>query len=80
MFKLPSTRKEFWQAKIAGNRERDAHVLKSLSARGWRTLVIWECTLRGPTRRPVDEVLDRIVAWLHADGERAKSRSKEADV
>lgn len=64
MFKLPATRTEFWAAKIAGNRERDVHVLESLSARGWRSLIIWECTLRGPARRPVDQVLDQVAGWL----------------
>jgi DNA mismatch endonuclease (patch repair protein) len=60
MFKLPATRTEFWAAKIAGNRERDVHVLESLSARGWRALIIWECTLRGPARCPIDQVLDQV--------------------
>jgi DNA mismatch endonuclease (patch repair protein) len=66
MFRLPATRTEFWASKIAGNRERDAHVLKSLSARGWRTLIIWECSLRGPAKRPLDDILDYIAAWLNA--------------
>jgi DNA mismatch endonuclease (patch repair protein) len=66
MFKFPSTRTEFWAVKIAGNRERDAQALDNLSARGWRTLTVWECTLRGPMRRPVDEVLDGVVTWLRA--------------
>jgi DNA mismatch endonuclease (patch repair protein) len=66
MFKLPATRTEFWKGKIAGNRERDVHVLEALSKTGWRTLVVWECMLRGPARQPVDDVLDRIAAWLRA--------------
>lgn len=67
MFKLPATRTEFWASKIAGNRERDASVLKCLSAKGWRTLTFWECTLRGPARRPVDEILNCVAAWLISD-------------
>jgi DNA mismatch endonuclease (patch repair protein) len=64
MFKLPATRTEFWAAKIEGNRARDVRALERLAAAGWRTLVIWECTLRGPARRPAGEVVDRIIAWL----------------
>ena len=53
--------------KIAGNRERDSRVLAKLSAMGWKTLVIWECMLRGPARRPVEQVLDRVADWLRGD-------------
>jgi DNA mismatch endonuclease (patch repair protein) len=67
MFKLPLTRRAFWMAKIAGNRERDSRVLAKLSAMGWRTLVVWECMLRGPARRPLPDVLDRVGDWLRGD-------------
>jgi len=65
MFKLPATRADFWAAKIGGNRERDVHVLEALAERGWRSFIVWECTLRGPSRRPIDEVVDSISDWLH---------------
>jgi DNA mismatch endonuclease, patch repair protein len=64
MFKLPETRTEFWAAKIKGNQERDARALQELPAAGWRTLVVWECDLRGPGRRPLEMVIDDVVAWL----------------
>jgi DNA mismatch endonuclease (patch repair protein) len=67
MFKLPVTRAEFWAAKIAGNRTRDTRDLKRLAAAGWRTLVVWECALRGPNRQPVEKVLDEIAGWLNLD-------------
>lgn len=43
MGRLPSTRREFWQKKIAANRERDKLQQDELTALGWRYLVIWEC-------------------------------------
>jgi DNA mismatch endonuclease (patch repair protein) len=49
LFRLPKTRTEFWDAKIEGNRLRDARVAKELRKLGWRPLVIWECELRGKT-------------------------------
>jgi DNA mismatch endonuclease (patch repair protein) len=64
MFKLPATRADFWATKIEGNRQRDARVLQNLSAAGWRTFVLWECDLRGPARRPLEAVIDDVVAWL----------------
>lgn len=42
---LPATRREFWQAKINKNRERDLGNLKALEAIGWRVLVLWQCAI-----------------------------------
>lgn len=64
LFKWPSTRQDFWKAKITGNRERDARNLAALGEFGWRTLNIWECALKGSTRLPVDEVLTDASRWL----------------
>jgi DNA mismatch endonuclease (patch repair protein) len=59
LFKLPATRREFWAAKIAGNKARDARDLATLATTGWRVLVVWECALKGPSRQPADAVLSR---------------------
>ena len=64
LFKLPSTRTEFWQQKIDRNRARDAEVEAALRDQGWRRLVIWECALKGKSRIPLDEVMDATVKWL----------------
>lgn len=74
MFKLPATRTEFWAAKIEGNRRRDVRALEELSAAGWRTFVLWECDLRGPARRPLEVVIDKVVAWLTGGGQGSKHR------
>src|SRR5690606_31506483 len=47
LFRLPKTRPEFWRQKIESNKERDARVLFQLADLGWRTLEVWECSLRG---------------------------------
>ena len=64
LFKWPSTRVEFWQAKIEGNRTRDAATMERLREQGWRVLTIWECALKGSKRQPLDHVLDHAEAWL----------------
>lgn len=43
--KLPSTRPEFWAAKLAANVQRDQRVVAELVASGWKVLTIWECQL-----------------------------------
>jgi DNA mismatch endonuclease (patch repair protein) len=67
MFKLPATRVEFWTTKIASNKARDDRALNKLAASGWRTLVLWECALRGPARQPFECILDDIGNWLTGD-------------
>ena len=67
LFKPPSTRPEFWKEKIDKNRRRDAKALKALEKSGWRTLCIWECSLKGKQRLDVDEILETAANWL-ADG------------
>ena len=64
MFKLPLTRAKFWATKIEANRARDTRALRRLAKSGWRTLIVWECALRGRSRRPVDAVIDEIIEWL----------------
>lgn len=67
LFKMPSTRTEFWQAKIDRNREVDTRNRSQLTDAGWRQAVIWECALKGRTRLAHDEVIDRCVQWLQSD-------------
>jgi DNA mismatch endonuclease, patch repair protein len=64
LFKMPSTRQEFWSQKIARNVERDAIVRGQLTTQGWRSLVVWECALKGRTRLALYEVTGRIAQWL----------------
>ncbi|HEV7437320.1 MAG TPA: very short patch repair endonuclease [Pseudorhizobium sp.] len=67
LFRLPSTRREFWEAKIARNREVDQRAERSLLAAGWRVGVVWECALKGRARLPLDEVLETCSHWLEVD-------------
>lgn len=67
LFRLPGTRTDFWREKIAGNRARDAAAIDHLHRDGWRTLAIWECSVRGKGRRSAQEVLDETATWLCSD-------------
>lgn len=63
--KLPATRAEFWKAKLEGNVERDARVVKALQAMGWRVLIVWECAIRD---RETPSVLpERLASWIRSD-------------
>ena len=39
----PKSRREFWEAKLDGNAERDARHQLMLEAARWRVLTVWEC-------------------------------------
>jgi DNA mismatch endonuclease (patch repair protein) len=64
---MPSTRQDFWKAKLERNSERDAEVRTTLLTAGWRLLVIWECALKGRCRLDLDELLDRSADWIRGD-------------
>ena len=43
---IPTTRVQFWKAKISANRARDAAALAALHEYGWGVLTVWECQLK----------------------------------
>ncbi|HEY4248178.1 MAG TPA: very short patch repair endonuclease [Lacunisphaera sp.] len=53
----PKTRAAFWLAKIIGNKARDRRVNRTLRARGWKVLRIWEHEL---SRRNLPRLLKRL--------------------
>jgi DNA mismatch endonuclease (patch repair protein) len=66
MFKMPSTRKEFWEEKIAQNQRRDNAAIQALAEQGWRVCIVWECSMRGPNKQSISELVNSIVDWLSA--------------
>ena len=64
MFRLPSTRRDFWLKKFRRNRERDEEAGKLLTEAGWRILTVWECAIRGPEKRAFEAVIDEVANWL----------------
>lgn len=59
-FKIPVTRSDFWETKLAGNSARDGRDIALLQAAGWRVAVVWECALRaGVSMSPLTD-------WLRA--------------
>lgn len=68
MSKLPETRQDFWETKLAANAARDRKAIEALRAYGWRVLIIWECALRGPQRWKEDAVLDRSANFIQFSG------------
>ena len=64
LFKWPKSKSEWWHEKLMGNVARDKTNIRQLNAGGWRVMQVWECALKGKTRRPVEEVLDEVADWI----------------
>lgn len=64
LFRMPSTRADFWKDKIERNRERDRKNRAELFDRGWRVLELWECAMRGKGRLQTGEMLQSVETWL----------------
>lgn len=74
LFKWPSTRPEFWQAKIARNRAVDERTDAALTEAGWRQAIVWECALKGKTRLLLEDVIQSCAEWLRSDRSRLEIR------
>ena len=60
-FKLPQTRKEFWEKKISDTKKRDLSNYRKLQQLGWHTIKIFECQLAKSKR---DKTLQSIKEQL----------------
>lgn len=62
--KQPKTHSDYWTAKLARNKSRDAANQRLLTEQGWRVLVVWECELKR-----ADELMNRLNDFLQAGTE-----------
>lgn len=62
--KTPSTRTEFWTAKLQGNVDRDRRAAEKLAEMNWRVLNVWECSTRDPAA--AEGVPDALRAWINS--------------
>lgn len=63
--KIPSTRTDFWTAKIKANILRDRMAIDKLSLGGWRVLVVWECAVC--EKGSATDLMTRIGGWIESD-------------
>ncbi len=59
-YRQPRTKREFWEPKLAKNKERDAEVRRQFRKLGWRVMVVWECQVKKETvlRNRIKRFLD----------------------
>ena len=64
-FKIPDTRRAWWDAKIIRTKERDTNNIQQLTALGWNIIVIFECGLKnGKAKNTITKLIHRLNALL----------------
>lgn len=48
--RVPKANRDYWTAKVARNRARDARSAEALAAAGWRVETVWECEMKDAAR------------------------------
>lgn len=66
LFRMPRTHEDFWRIKINRNRENDHESRDVLLTAGFRVGIVWECSLRGPTK-DLSRVSQTLCQWLRSD-------------
>jgi len=59
--RVPKANRDYWTAKVARNRARDAAAQAALSQGGWRVETLWECELKDAAklRERLERLLER---------------------
>lgn len=65
LYKLPSTRTEYWQKKVTRNQFNDARSKELLLANGWRICIIWECKIRA-SKKDINQLINVISDFLNS--------------
>ena len=68
--KMPKSRLDYWQPKLAKNKSRDAKNRQRLRRLGWNILVIWECQTRD-----IKKLSTRLTKFLKSGTSSAQSSS-----
>lgn len=69
LFRWPASNPDFWRTKIEGNMSRDAAALLSLHSTGWRSLVVWECALKGRGRLTPEALAEALASFITASAQ-----------
>ena len=67
LFKGPATRQDFWREKIGRNVENDERAVRELTDSGWRVATVWECSLKGRTRRNFSDAMQQLISWIESN-------------
>ena len=61
--RMPEANRDYWEAKLTRNRQRDVENINALRNLGWEAMTVWECELQD-----LDDVLARVESFLGSPG------------
>ena len=64
-FRLPKSRRDFWDAKIEENRHRDKRTCDAIEDLGWKVIIVWECAISGKRRLATESLVAALKAAIH---------------
>lgn len=67
LYKLPATRTDFWRSKVVANITRDRNAIDALHKAGWKTIVVWQCSITGKSRLKSDALSRVLVAAVNGN-------------
>lgn len=59
-FVWPKSNIDYWKKKINGNKARDETYYKTMTEKGWRVIIVWECEIN-------DERLKQLIFEIKGD-------------
>lgn len=76
LFKMPSTREEFWKNKLLYNKQNDVNNIKLLKQNNWRIIIIWECSLKGKYKLTPEQLFNKISKFIYGNQKTIQIRGK----
>lgn len=58
--RVPSTRPEYWGAKLVKNKTRDAAKRRALKKLGWNVLTLWECQIEKKDSKIIQKIVNSL--------------------
>jgi DNA mismatch endonuclease (patch repair protein) len=59
--RMPKSRMDYWTAKLARNKERDAEAMSALKELGWEVFTVWEYELLKPSLLLLEQRIRRFL-------------------
>jgi DNA mismatch endonuclease (patch repair protein) len=59
--RVPKSRPDYWTAKLARNKERDAEAMSALKELGWEVFTVWEYELLKPSLLLLEQRIRRFL-------------------
>ena len=53
---------EYWERKFGENIDRDQRNVEALRSKGWRVMIVWECSLK--KEAALDDIASEVRNWL----------------